>query len=84
MLLTQLYSREQTAAGIQMKAWGDPTTISSNDCPVCLVQGVEIIHLSKEEKKGGWAKTRKYNYHDVKSFEFEPKMFEQIKYLGKG
>ena len=65
-----------------MKKWGDPATILYNDCPVCLVQGIECIPKKKGEKESIWRPKKKYNYNLPESFDFELVLFNEMKYLG--
>ena len=69
-------------AGNQIKTWGEPSTLSFHDCPVCVVQGVEVIKIPKKDKDKYWLPTRKYNYRDPASFAFDPVLFQKIKHLG--
>ena len=65
-------ARVEAAKGNTLKSYGDPTTIGSANCPVCLVQGVVVLP----------DKTTHYSYNDPASFDFEPVMFERIRHLG--
>ena len=73
--------RRKLAEGKKIKTWGDPTTIGFNDCPVCLVQGVEVIPKKRGENPE-WRKRTKLNYHSPNSFLFAPKLFHEVKCFG--
>ena len=75
--------RKEYESGRKLKKWGHPTTISFNDCTVCLVQRVEAIKKGKEDKGKFWFKSRKFNYEVPESFSYEPVLFDMIKHLGR-
>ena len=37
------YFRKVLKLGIKIKNWGDPSTLSFHDCPICVKQEVETI-----------------------------------------
>ena len=37
--------------GNKIKNWGDPSTLSFHDCPICVKQGVETIKIQKGQGK---------------------------------
>ena len=49
---------------------------------MCLVQGIESIPKKKGEDESIWRKKKRYNYNSQDSFDFEPVLFHDIKYLG--
>jgi hypothetical protein len=65
-----------------MKNWGDPTTISFNDCMVCLVQGVTTIPLARGERETPWRQKKLFNYNSIDSFSYEEILFDDIKEFG--
>ena len=82
ILIKEYFFRKKIKDGVKLKKWGDPATISYNDCPVCLVQGIESIPKKKGEDESIWRKRKRYNYNSQDSFDFEPVLFHDIKYLG--
>ena len=68
--------------GNKIKNWGDPSTLSFHNCPICVEQGVETIKIQKKDKEKWWLKSKNYNYHDPKCFGYGTILFDSIKHLG--
>ena len=74
----------------QFKHYGDVNTLSTHDCNICLVQGIQIVQVDnvKTDFRGEPVdmefkyKMNQLNYNSVKSFDYEPVLFEDVKYLG--
>ena len=78
----KLKTKKERDAVPNFKDYANPCTLSSYDCGVCLVQGVTTIPLGKDEKESEWRVKKIYNYNSPESFNYEEKLFEELKEYG--